>query len=164
MTNWEVGAMRRRIGTVMAAVVALVLSGCGRPAPAGQVGVPAVTATGAGASASGTTGTVTADEADNGRTLTLSVGDQLIVRLSSTYWQFAAPAGGSAVISLGPQQVAASAPGVGCVPGAGCGVVTARFRAVVAGGETISAARTSCGEAMRCTGTAGTYRLYLVVR
>jgi hypothetical protein len=116
-----------------------------------------------GVASSGGASPVAADDTDNGRTLTLSVGDELVVRLNSTYWQFAAPAGG-AVISLGPPQVSASAPGVGCVPGAGCGVVTASFRAVAAGAETISADRTSCGEALRCTATSGAYRLYLVVR
>jgi hypothetical protein len=159
VTAEEVGEMRVRHGIVMATVAAFVLSGCGRTAEPVDRPVPSgVTATSGGAV------TVTAGEADNGRTLSLSVGDQLVVRLNSTYWQFAVPGGGDAVISLGPQQVTASAPGVGCVPGAGCGMVTASFRAVAAGGETISADRTSCGEALRCTGTEGTYRLYLVVR
>jgi hypothetical protein len=162
VTIVEVGQMGVRIRVVMVTVAALMLSGCGRPASPGPA-APSVAGSAAVAS-SGDAAPVTVDEADNGRTLTLSVGDELVVRLNSTYWRFAAPASGGAVVSLGPQQVSASAPGVACVPGAGCGVVTASFRAVAAGGETISADRTSCGEALRCQGTEGTYRLYLVVR
>jgi predicted secreted protein len=151
-----------RTGIVMATVAVLVLSGCGRSV--GRVDAPGATVSGAAAPSGGVPTTVTAAEADNGRTLRLSVGDELVVRLSSTYWEFTTPPGGGAVMSLGPQNVIASAPGAGCVPGAGCGTVTARFRAVAPGGQTISANRTSCGEAMRCTGAEGSYRLYLVVQ
>jgi hypothetical protein len=156
--------MRIRIGIVMATVALLVLSGCGRYTSAGQVGTPPSSVSGSAAPSGGVPATLTAAEPDNGRTLTLSVGDELVVRLSSTYWEFTTPPGGGAVTSLGPQEVIASAPGTGCVPGAGCGTVTARFRAVAPGRQTISADRTSCGEALRCTGTQGSYQLYLVVR
>ena len=148
---------------VMASLAVLVLAGCGRAAGGG--GGPAGTASAAAvAPPSDAVGTVTAGDADNGRTLTLSVGDKLVVRLASTYWRFSTPAGGGPLVGLGPAEVTASPPGAGCVPGAGCGAVVATFRAVLAGQETVSADRTTCGEAMRCTGGAGTYRLYLVVR
>ena len=156
--------VRMKVGIVVATVAVLVLSGCGRYTAAGSVGAPAPTVSGVVAPSGGVRATVTAAEADNGRTLMLSVGDELVVRLSSTYWQFTTPPGGGAVMSLGPQAVTASTPGAGCVPGAGCGTVIARFRAVAPGAQTISADRTSCGEALRCTGTEGSYRLYLVVR
>ncbi len=148
----------------MASLAVLLLSGCGRHSAGGPVGAPAATGSVAVAPSDGVSGTVTAGESDNGRTIMLSVNDELVVRLNSTYWQFVVPAPGGAVVSLGPQEVKASAPGSGCVPGAGCGTVTAMFRAVAPGQVTVSADRTSCGEALRCVGAEGTYRLHLVVR
>lgn len=156
--------MRTRLGIVMASLAALLLSDCGRYSAGGPAGAPAATGSEAVATSDGVSATLTAGESDNGRTMALSVHDELVVRLNSTYWQFVMPAPGGAVVSLGPQDVTASAPGSGCVPGAGCGTVTAVFRAVAPGRVTVSADRTSCGEALRCVGAEGSYRLYLVVR
>lgn len=95
---------------------------------------------------------------DNGHTMTLTVGQTLSVRLDSTYWTFA-PAtpplheNGQPVVSTGGP----------CVPGQGCGTVTAGFYASGPGETVVSANRTSCGEAMRCVGQAGEYRLTVVV-
>jgi hypothetical protein len=50
-----------------------------------------------------------------------------------------------------------------CVPGGGCGTVTAAFRALAPGRATITASRTTCGEAMRCTGTDGAWEVTVVV-
>jgi hypothetical protein len=51
----------------------------------------------------------------------------------------------------------------GCVPGQGCGTVTASFVAVARGLARVVAKRTTCGEALRCTGSAGSYRVTVVV-
>jgi hypothetical protein len=124
------------------------------------------TATAVPGSPSAAPATVIATEADNGRTATLKVGDQLVVRLASTYWQLATLSTDTVLSSLGPPSVTATPPGGGCVPGAGCGTVTARFAAVGTGRVTVAADRTSCGEARMCTGTEGAYRLsvYVVIR
>jgi hypothetical protein len=45
----------------------------------------------------------------------------------------------------------------------GCGTVTAVFRAVAPGSATITASRTTCGEALLCTGSAGAYEVTIVV-
>jgi hypothetical protein len=55
-------------------------------------------------------------------------------------------------------------PRPGCVPGAGCGTAVAVYRAMGAGHATVKATRSSCGEAMGCTGSKGRFALRVVVR
>lgn len=110
------------------------------------------------------TGTVTASDTDNGRTITLTVGDHLTVQLGSTYWHFTGLGDSTVLTNVGAPAVSGPPPGAGCVPGGGCGTVTATYLAVAAGTTTVAADRTSCGEARRCTGAEGTYRLNIVVR
>ena len=101
-------------------------------------------------------------EADNGRTLMVPVGSELTLELGSTYWQVG-DSSDPAVLELvsGP---AVSAAGMGaCVPGGGCGTVTAVYRALAPGRAVIAARRTTCGEALTCTGTAGAYEVTVVV-
>jgi hypothetical protein len=137
------------------AVVALVaLAGCATPAAS------------SGQSSSGrSTGqpstaprVVVATMADNGLTKTLRTGERLVVRLDSTYWTFASAAP-QLRLSDSPV-VATSSP---CRSGTGCGSVTATYSAIGTGRFTVAADRTSCGEAVRCTGAGSTYRLTVVV-
>jgi hypothetical protein len=93
-------------------------------------------------------------DADNGKTVTVAVGDRVVVTLNSTYWQIDA---GSDPAVLRKDGDTAYAPSGNCVPGGGCGTATANFTALAAGHARISASRTSCGEAMGCTGGAGSY-------
>ncbi|MDT4959066.1 MAG: hypothetical protein QOD31_2865 [Pseudonocardiales bacterium] len=106
--------------------------------------------------------TVTAGEADGGHTITVAIGDDVAVVLHSTYWQLA-PLTGGVLQASGPAAVAPATP-KSCVPGQGCGTVTQTFRAKAGGRALITASRTSCGEAMRCTGSNGSYHLTVVVR
>jgi predicted secreted protein len=104
---------------------------------------------------------VVATDADNGKTITIKVGQRLEIRLSSTYWVFGSSSNIAVLRSAGPQ-VASPQPS-GCVPGGGCGVVTATFDAIRAGQADVTAARTSCGEALRCTAEQSKYRLTVSV-
>jgi len=95
-------------------------------------------------------------------TVTLRRGQQLRVVLHSTYWQFQ-KAPNPSVLRL------EHAPKVrprltGCVAGEGCGTVTAMYLAAARGSSTVSAERSSCGEAMGCTADAGRYTVRIVVR
>lgn len=87
------------------------------------------------------------DETASGRRIAVHVGDLVEAELGSTYWSFTtAPtpvlrAAGSPVTS----------PGTGCVAGSGCGTITAQYRVVAAGTAVVTAVRTLCGEALRCT-------------
>jgi hypothetical protein len=96
--------------------------------------------------------TVAVDETNNGQTVILQPGDHLQVVLHSTYWRFS-PSSDPTVISADGQPVYQSPGPKGCggPPGSGCGTVTARYTAHHAGAAEVSAGRTSCGEAMRCT-------------
>lgn len=102
--------------------------------------------------------TVTVGLAENGRTVSLHRGDSIVVRLTSTYWRLRAPS--DAVLSGGRATTRAEPGGV---PGSGRGTVTARYVATQAGRTTITAGRTSCGEALRCVGGQGSYSVTVVV-
>jgi hypothetical protein len=103
---------------------------------------------------------VTVRDAANGTTVRIRIGTRLTVRLGSTYWTFHGSSNPAVLREAGTPKVK---PRGGCVPGAGCGTVTARFVARRAGTATVTASRTTCGEALQCTGGQGTYRLTVVV-
>ena len=105
--------------------------------------------------------TLTARDADNGHALSVHVGDHLQVVLGSTYWQLSGSSD-PAVLRPSSQPTVSPQPG-GCVPGGGCGTVSARFEAVAPGRADVTASRTSCGEALACTGAQGSYRVTVVV-
>jgi hypothetical protein len=94
--------------------------------------------------------TVQVDESNNGRTVTLRPGDHLTVVLHSTYWRFNAPSDPAVVSADGDAVSAGSGPACG-PPGSGCGTVTAHYTAGHDGKAVVSADRTTCGEALRCT-------------
>ena len=96
-------------------------------------------------------------DSDNGKTVSLHVGDRLEVRLASTYWTFAGSSNPQVLKPLGRVEVSPQASG--CVPGGGCGTATATFDVIGAGSAVVAASRTSCGEAMGCTGDQGSFRL-----
>jgi hypothetical protein len=132
---------RTRLAVVAAALVVL---GCGAGASSSSA-APAIP--------------VTVTETDNGRTVTVARGGQLIVTLHSTYWTFGGTSN-SAVLQEVGQPVAS--PG-SCPAGVGCGQVTATFTAVGPGRADVTASRSSCGEALSCTGGAGSFRVSVVV-
>jgi hypothetical protein len=85
--------------------------------------------------------------AANHGTVRVARGTRIVVTLHSTYWDFRALTG-SALRRLGSPRYHSA---VGrCVPGAGCGTVTARFLAARDGTAAIHARRAACGEALAC--------------
>jgi hypothetical protein len=105
-------------------------------------------------------GTVAVADGNDGQTVTLHPGEHLRVALASTYWQIQPSSDPSVLRADGSP---ATYPSPGCVPGAGCGTAAATFTAVAPGHATVVATRTSCGEAMRCQGSAGQYQVQVVV-
>src|SRR5271157_5658595 len=101
-------------------------------------------------------------EADNGRTLSVSVGSTVTLVLHNTYWVVHASSDPSVLVMVG-QPVYSGAGTMVCIPGAGCGTVTTSFMAVAPGSAVISASRTSCGEALMCVSGAGTFEVTVVV-
>ncbi len=92
-----------------------------------------------------------------GHTLAAHPNDVIEVRLDSTYWRFHRVTGG--VLSSG---TFVSRPEHG-PPGVGAGTMIATFRALKSGTAHVSAARASCGEALRCVGGQNSFTLTVVV-
>jgi hypothetical protein len=134
----------------------LLLAACS----VGSVATPSASSPGATPAAS--TSNQQVNEADNGQTVTVTVGSFVTLQLGNTYWQVAASSD-SAVLVLASGPTASGAGPSACLPGMGCGTVTAVFRAVAPGSATVSASRTTCGEALLCTGSAGAYEVTIVV-
>jgi hypothetical protein len=105
--------------------------------------------------------TVVIGDQDNGHPVSLRAGERLQVVLGSTYWQVEGSSDPSVLRPAGQPTVAPQLKG--CVAGEGCGTVTALFDAVAPGQAAVSAARTSCGEAMSCTGNLGLYHVTVTV-
>lgn len=103
----------------------------------------------------------TVGDADNGTTITLHKNQTLIVQLASTYWTIN-DATNTGVIKMVGQPVIKATPS--SYPGSGNGTATAQFSALAAGTTTITASRTSCGEAMGCVGDQGKYQITVVVQ
>jgi hypothetical protein len=94
--------------------------------------------------------------------LTVSVGATVKLVLHNIYWTVHDSPDPSVLTMIG-RPVYSVAGAVKCVPGAGCGTVTATFKALARGSALISASRTSCGEALQCTGGAGLFEVTVVV-
>ena len=107
-------------------------------------------------------GTIPVSESDAGTTVRVAVGSTLVVTLHSTYWGFASPSNPAILRQVGGVTTDPVLPPA-CVPGAGCGTVSVTYQAAAVGQSAISASRTTCGEALSCTGTAGSYSVQVVV-
>lgn len=98
--------------------------------------------------------TTTVTGKDKRGTASVHIGDTVHVQLSSTAWTIAGSTG--ALVPSGPQTTT-FVPGPSCRPGGGCGTTDRLFRAVAAGTARLTASRTECGEALRCTGDNGSW-------
>jgi hypothetical protein len=147
MTSRDQGLRSAAIG--VGALAAAFIIACGS-APSVASGSPAPGASPAGSP-------LVVGDSFNGKTVSVHVGDRLVVRLGSTYWMFAGSSDTQVLAPVGQVQV--SPQPSGCVPGGGCGTATATFDVVGAGSAVVTASRISCGEAMGCTGAEGSFRL-----
>jgi hypothetical protein len=132
----------------------LLLAGCtvgSYASPSGQSASPAPTPS-----------NLHVNEADNGHTVTVGVGSEVSLQLANTYWMIQ-PSSDPVVLALVSGPTTSGAAPSACLPGMGCGIVTATFRALTPGQATITASRTTCGEALLCTGSAGAYEVTIAV-
>jgi hypothetical protein len=141
----------RRHRTVTALVLLLTLAAAGCAASSAQ-----------GASSSGAScgPPKVVDERANGSTVQLCVGQTLRVELHSTYWQGVASSDPAVLVGGSTKALAPSSP---CIPGAGCGTLVTSFRAAASGTATVSAHRTTCGEALLCQPKQRSYALTVTV-
>lgn len=100
-------------------------------------------------------------DVDNGHVLRVHVGQRVQLVLASTYWNVAGSSDPSVLRQTG--QPAVSPQPTGCVPGEGCGTVSAGYDAIAAGRAQLTASRLSCGEALRCVGPQAAYRVTVLV-
>jgi len=105
---------------------------------------------------------VRVDDSKNGQSVQVHSGDVMKVTLSSTYWAFEQSSDPPVLKEVGDQAVTPDPIG-SCLPGMGCGVTTAWYKALSAGSAAVAASRVSCGEAMRCVGDQGVFRVTVVV-
>lgn len=112
--------------------------------------------------------TTTLSEKNVSKTVSVKLGARVELTLHSMYWQLAVPAKSSSLTPNGqpilkPIFPSPSAP-VGCrVAGSGCGTQTWEFVATKIGLTHLVASRTTCGEAMQCTGTNGHFTVTVKV-
>jgi len=142
-----------RVGAVLVLVLALGTSACAR---AGSRAGVAGGASGCSASP------VVIGDAVNGGSVHACVGQTIRLELGSTYWQDVASSDEGVLAADGPTSIAPASPGT-CVPGGGCGSVERTFRARAAGTATLSAHRTTCGEALQCSTDQRTFSVRIVV-
>jgi hypothetical protein len=138
---------------VMTVVSTIALAAC--TSSASPTGSPSSAGTGQGSTAPSASSPVTSapgvitvtDKPSLRTTAALHVGQTLRVELGSTYWRFTALPANGVVRTAGAVAIAA---GPSCIPGGGCGTVAQQYAAIGAGRTTITATRTTCGEALAC--------------
>ena len=96
------------------------------------------------------------------KTVIVKLGSKVELSLHSMYWQLAVPAKSSSLTSKGAPILKPIFPGpsapAGCrIAGSGCGTQTWVFTATKIGITHLVATRTTCGEAMKCTGANGRF-------
>ena len=109
---------------------------------------------------------VTVTDAENHRVISIKANTQVTITLDSTFWLDATAtnlktvkAKSQKVIPFGP-----TAP-QGCQhPGTGCGTSIWVFKATTKGKASFTVSRDSCGEAMQCTGSNGSYLVRFLVK
>jgi hypothetical protein len=100
-------------------------------------------------------------DADSGTTITVHRGATVKLTLHSTYWNVAGSSNANVLRERGKPVVKPTM--AHCVPGGGCGTVSASFVAVATGSADITASRTTCGEAMMCAPAQASYAVHVVV-
>jgi hypothetical protein len=101
------------------------------------------------------------DEHANQSIVRVVVGNRVELLLHSSYWANFASSQSAVVRADGPVRMMPTTQH--CVPGGGCQPVLATFTALTAGTAVLSASRTSCGEALRCSRANSQYHVTIVV-
>ena len=127
-----------------------------------MTGLLALSAVPAGAVA---TATVHLTDSSKGRTVVVTPGTKVVVVLHSTYWSLQRVVATNVIRQVGGTSTIGVAPGShSCVPGQGCGTVSALFVANHAGTYRLHASRVSCGEALRCSTAQSSWTVTIRVR
>lgn len=156
--------MSRLLAVLLSLVTVAALAGCASSGTAGGRGTGSPAGRSTSPSSAARPMVLHASEASDGKTITLHQGDTLLLQLHSTYWKVSPPVG-NVLHQIGkPSYGSKSVEARDCVPGAGCGMLEVKFQAEHAGRAEVHASRTTCGEALRCSPSSGSYRLTVVVQ
>jgi hypothetical protein len=175
---------------VGAVTIAALLTGCGSSTPtsatgrsapstpaavASAAGTPTAGASSAGTASAGTPATgaatpgsagtaavVNVGDKDKGHTVTVHQGQRVALVLTGGYWQVAGSSAPAVVRQDGAPSYLSPSP-ASCAPGMGCRPQETDFTALSVGTATLTASRTSCGEARPCTAGQGSYRVTISV-
>jgi hypothetical protein len=101
------------------------------------------------------------DEHANSSTVQVVVGRRVELLLHSSYWTDFGSSQSAVVRADGSVRTLPTSQR--CIPGGGCNPVLATFTAQKVGTAVLSASRTSCGEALRCSPANSHYRVTIVV-
>lgn len=112
--------------------------------------------------------TTSISEKNASKTVVVKLGSRVVLSLHSMYWQLSVPAKSSSLTSKGAPSLKPILPGpkapAGCrIAGSGCGTQTWVFTAGKVGLTHLVASRTTCGEAMKCTGANGRFTVSVKV-
>jgi len=107
-------------------------------------------------------------ETNRNQVASVKIGSQISLTLHSMYWTLAKQSKTSSLTAKGAPVLKPIFPGPtaphGCsIAGSGCGTQTWKFVASKVGTTHLIATRTTCGEAMRCTGTNGRFEVSVKV-
>jgi hypothetical protein len=113
-------------------------------------------------------GRISVNESSANKSYKIKVGSTITMTLHSMYWSLTPLASNAALKSKGDPVQSPIMPGpnapAGCgIPGSGCGTQVWKFTATKAGVTQLAATRTSCGEAMQCTGDQGKFAVTIRV-
>jgi hypothetical protein len=100
----------------------------------------------------------------NGKAVPARTGDRIELILSSSYWHVAGSSAPSVLRQDGPPVLLSRPTSCPDIPGLGCIPVRAEFTALTDGKAVITASRSACGEARRCTPDQTRFTVIVVVR
>lgn len=148
------------IGVVALAAIVLGGAGCfdqnSQQTPPPPVTQPAPAPTPTPTPTPAPSPTVSLDENSDGKTIQVMPGSTIDLVLHSTYWQIQ-PTKSPVLKPLMDEPLVTGQ--LSNPPGMGKGTVEMKYQVVAAGTAVITASRTTCGEAMKCVGKDGAFKV-----
>jgi hypothetical protein len=154
--------MRSSLARQLAAAAVVLVAGCGTAVASHHNGHLKASTTGVSVHPVSSAVIIIRDNA-NGKTLRVDAGDPVELILASTYWTVHRSSAPSVLRQDGPTRLLPRPKSCPKIPGLGCVPVKTPYTALMAGKSVITASRTSCGEALRCVGGNGRFKVTVVV-
>ena len=143
---------RMAVAVAVSVVSVMTAAGCGTAASSAS-----------GPTAHGPAVIVVRDDA-NGKAVSASAGDRIELILSSSYWRVTGSSAPGVLRQDGSPVLLSRPSSCPDLPGRGCIPVRADFTALTDGQAVITASRSTCGEALRCTPGQTRFTVTVVVR